>query len=84
VDLLDQLRLLAARENKSINKQIEEIIKDWFALKKEKKVISRKDLLKLPIERRHQILREQAEKLSKHYADTSEFEGGQGDLHEYD
>ena len=63
VELLDQLRLLAARENKSINKQIEEIIRDWFPLKKEGKPISRRDLLKLPLERRHQILREQAEKL---------------------
>ena len=84
VELLDQLRLLAARENKSINKQIEEIIKDWFSLKKAKKAISRKELLKLPIERRHQIMHDQAERLLEHYSENHEFDGGQVDLFEYD
>lgn len=84
IDLLDQLRLLAQRENKSINKQIEEIIRDWFSIKKENKSISRKDLLKLPIERRHELLKLQAQKLAAHYIDNNEFEGGQGDFFEYD
>ncbi|MFZ2958380.1 MAG: hypothetical protein WA705_15945 [Candidatus Ozemobacteraceae bacterium] len=84
VDLLDQLRLLAQRENKSINKQIEEIIMDWFSIKKESKSISRKDLLKLPLARRHELLQEQAERLVEYYSNNKEFEGGQGDLLEYD
>jgi len=84
IDLLDQLRLLAQRENKSINKQIEEIIRDWFSIKKENKSISRKELLKLPIERRHELLKLQAQKLAAHYIDNNEFEGGQGDFFEYD
>ena len=84
VDLLDQLRLLAQRENKSINKQIEEIIRDWFTIKKESKSISRKELLKLPIERRHELLKIQAQKLATHYSDNRDFEGGQGDFFEYD
>ena len=84
IDLLDQLRLLAQRENKSINKQIEEIIRDWFSIKKENKSISRKELLKLPIDRRHELLKLQAQKLAAHYIDNNEFEGGQGDFFEYD
>ncbi len=84
VDLLDQLRLLAQRENKSINKQIEEIIRDWFAIKKENKSISRKELLKLPIERRHELLKLQAQKLATYYTENEDFEGGQGDFFEYE
>lgn len=76
VDLLDQLRLLAQRENTSINKKIEEIMKDWFSLQKVKKEISRKDLLRLPLDRRHQLLRAQAEKMAEYYSHNIEFEGG--------
>jgi hypothetical protein len=84
IELLDQLRLLAQRKHKSINKQIEEIIRDWFTLKNEKKTISRKEFLSLPIERRHEQLRNQASKMVCHYTESKEFEGGQGDLFEYD
>lgn len=84
VDLLDQLRLLAQRKKKSMNKQIEEIITEWFALKRKTSPVSRKALLKLPLERRHELLREQAKRLRDEYAGESEFAGGQTDLFEYD
>jgi len=60
------------------------MIRDWFSIKKENKSISRKELLKLPIERRHELLKLQAQKLAAHYIDNNEFEGGQGDFFEYD
>jgi len=84
LDLLDRIRLLAARENKSINKQIEDILQEWFALKRKKRAMSRKELLSLPIERRHQILREQAEKMKDIYEEQEDPIGGQTDLFEYD
>ena len=31
-DLLDQIRILADRENRSINKQLEHILKQWLGL----------------------------------------------------
>ena len=83
-DLLDQLRLLAQRKRKSINKQIEEILRSWFALKEETREISRKELLQLPLERRHKILEDQAKHMARHYCEDHEFEGGQGDFFEYE
>jgi len=85
-DLLDQIRIMADRENRSINKQLEHILKQWLVLlnKRNDKKISRKDFLKLPINRRKAILEKQANDISAHYENNSEWQDLQGeDLIEY-
>ncbi len=84
VELLDQIRVLADKEGNSINKQIEKIIKDWLASFFSKKEISRKDLLRLPLPRRKEILQAQALKMRSYYLQNNDLEGGEGDLFEYD
>jgi hypothetical protein len=83
VDLLNQLRIIAASEKRSINRQIETIIREWLAKEKKNIEISRDDLLMLPLEVRESLLKLQAEKLRQFYVNNKEFEGSEGDLYDY-
>lgn len=86
VDLLDQLRSVATREGRSINKQIEQMLREWLVMKKDHTALSRREMLRLPIERRRELLEAQAEQLAGYYSkQLAEYSGGQGDpLLEYD
>jgi hypothetical protein len=83
VELLEKLRMIAAAEKRSINRQIETIIREWLAKEKKSIELSRDDLLLLPLEVRDSLLRLQAEKMQKYYRDNDEFAGSEGDLYEY-
>lgn len=83
VELLNQLRIIAASEKRSINRQIETIIREWLAKEKNYIEVSRDDLLLLPFEVRESLLKLQAEKVKQFYVNNHEFEGSEGDLYEY-
>ncbi|MGM0600161.1 MAG: hypothetical protein ACQETH_10140 [Candidatus Rifleibacteriota bacterium] len=83
VELLNQLRIVAASEKKSINKQIETIIREWLAKEKKSIKLSRDDLLQLPPEVRESILHLQAKKMKDYYKNNDEFAGSEADLYEY-
>ncbi len=83
VELLDKLRMIAAAEKRSINRQIETIIREWLAKENKSIELSRDDLLLLPLEVRDSLLRLQAEKMKKYYRNNDEFAGSEGDLYEY-
>ena len=82
-DLLDQIRILANREGKSINKQIEEIIKDWLAHFFAKKNYTKKEILNLPLNRRREILQAQALQMQEYYKGNADLEGGEADFFDY-
>jgi hypothetical protein len=83
VELLEKLRMIAAAEKRSINRQIETIIREWLAKENKTIELSRNDLLLLPLEVRDSLLRLQAEKVQKYYRNNDEFAGSEGDLYEY-
>jgi hypothetical protein len=83
VELLEKLRMIAAAEKRSINRQIETIIREWLAKENKSIELSRDDLLLLPHEVRDSLLRLQAEKIQKFYRNNEEFAGSEGDLYEY-
>lgn len=83
VELLDKLRIIAASEKRSINRQIETIIREWLAKEKKTIELTRDDLLLLSLEVRDNLLRLQAEKMRSYYQNNNEFEGSEGDLYEY-
>ncbi|KAF1082866.1 MAG: hypothetical protein GQF41_0633 [Candidatus Rifleibacterium amylolyticum] len=83
VELLEKLRMIAAAEKRSINRQIETIIREWLAKENKTIELSRDDLLLLPLEVRDSLLRLQAEKMQKYYRNNDEFAGSEGDLYEY-
>jgi len=83
VELLEKLRMIAAAEKRSINRQIETIIREWLAKENKNIELSRDDLLMLPLEVRDSLLRLQAEKMQKYYRNDDEFAGSEGDLYEY-
>jgi len=83
VELLEKLRMIAAAEKRSINRQIETIIREWLAKENKSIELSRDDLLLLPHEVRDSLLRLQAEKMQKFYRNNEEFAGSEGDLYEY-
>ncbi len=83
-ELLDQIRVLANREGKSINKQIEEIIRDWLGRVRKGKTLSRKDILNLPLNRRRELLEAQAIQIQSHYSSENQIAGGESDFFEYD
>jgi hypothetical protein len=61
----------------------EEIAQDIFR-RLESRKISRRSLLKMPLEQRRQILAQQAEKMVEHYQQNPEWkELGAGDILEY-
>ncbi len=82
-ELLEKLRMIAAAEKRSINRQIETIIREWLAKENKSIELSRDDLLLLPLEVRDSLLRLQAEKMHKYYQNNDEFAGSEGDLYEY-
>ena len=82
-ELLEKLRMIAAAEKRSINRQIETIIREWLAKENKSIELSRDDLLLLPHEVRDSLLRLQAEKMQKFYRNNEEFAGSEGDLYEY-
>ncbi len=71
VDLLNQVRVFAREENTSVNKHIENIIRDWLARHKPQKDLSRRELLLLPVKTRRAILAEHAAKVRECYADMA-------------
>ncbi len=83
VELLEKLRIVAAREKQSINRQIETIIREWLAGRKESSELSRDELLLLAPDARESVLRARAEKMQSYYGNNDEFSGSESDLYEY-
>ena len=81
VDLLAKIKRIALREKKSINKQLERIITEWFDFQKSKKPeeLSREEFHKLPIWRRRQILADQAAEAAQYYTKSDDWRQLQGD-----
>ncbi|GAB1355482.1 MAG TPA: Arc family DNA-binding protein [Candidatus Rifleibacterium sp.] len=83
VELLEKLRIVAAREKRSINRQIETIIREWLSGEAAAGELSRDDLLLLSPEVRDSLLCDRAEKMRHYYEHNDEFDGSEGDLYEY-
>lgn len=83
-ELLDQIRVLACREGKSINKQIEEIIRDWLGRFNKGKALTKREILNLPLNRRRELLEAQAIQVQANYSSNHQISGGESDFIDYD
>jgi hypothetical protein len=74
-DLLLRIKEIAQRERTSINKKIENIIKEWFDLKSSHDITSltREEFHRLPSWRKKQILAEQAKSALPFYSSSNEW-----------
>lgn len=83
VELLDQVRVAASRENNSLNRQIEKIIAEWAEQQNNSTGFSRKEILNLPLERRRHYLRMQALDIIDYYRKNSDYSGADTDFFDY-
>lgn len=80
-ELLKRIKEIARREKKSINKQFEMIIKDWFDFQKSRNPskLSREEFHKLPLWRKREIFSEQANNAKEFYCQDDEWQQLQGE-----
>lgn len=73
--LLARIKEIARKGKKSINKQFEDIIREWFELKKAQNPaeLTREEFHRLPLWRKRQILEDQARSAIDQYAPDSDW-----------